>query len=143
MNLAIKVGPSVRLLNVGFASDQMQIIAAAAATAVESRWSRGQNVYDLPAKPLAAAYGRRKIKKTGSGVRNMRLTGALIAAHGPTRIGANYAVVGFSTQSESAKAWINQEIEPMFGLSPNDKAVIAPVIEELHDMNVANMKVRA
>lgn len=142
MNFSLKIGRSTRLLNLGFSAPQMRIVAEAAARAEEDRWRRGQNVHDLAAKPLSARYARRKQRKGGSPIRDMRLTGALITAHQPTRITENYAVVDFSSAQQSEKAWINQEIEEMVGLSPADKILVSQVIDELHQVNVKKMKVR-
>jgi hypothetical protein len=138
--ISIKETSRPRLSVPGFSPDQMREIGDFARAEEITRISHGLNINDLPAKPLARWYARRKQKAGGQPVRDLRLTGAMLRAREVTGAETNQAVLSFTDPAQEAKAEANERIEPMFGISPQSKRDLDAHMEEQFAESVRRIK---
>jgi hypothetical protein len=108
-----------RLEPVKFSRDQMARIGAVQVQAQRERIEGGQNVYDMPARPLNPAYAKQKRQAGAQPIRNMRLTGATLDAM-KVESEDNQATVEFASDTAERRAYLSNSIDPMFGISPTD-----------------------
>lgn len=126
MNYRVNVKSTPQVVLPGIPAGQMASFGEHAIAVEGRRILRGMNIYDEAAAPLTRGYARRKQRAGQPPIRNLRLTGALLAARVVTRAEDGKVRVGFGTQPEQRiKAHTNQEREPQFGLSPLDKHEVA------------------
>lgn len=105
-------------------------------TVVRPRIASAVNVNDAPAKPLSTKgkrYQRYFYIKKAKGlnpVRDLRFTGAMMAAAKVVDATNNQVRIGFDNPDASRKASFNQRRDPMFWWSPNDQAKIADIVKK-------------
>jgi hypothetical protein len=121
----------------GFTPDQMRAFGVGCINEMEGRLARGQNIYDQAAEPLTARYLKAKIKVGASPLRDLRLTGQTLESLAVIDADEKHVKVGFNNADAYKKALFSQNIEPMFGLSPNNEQA---VVERVHDVLVENLK---
>jgi hypothetical protein len=120
IELQVGIRHSIRLGSLAFSRDDLSAIAGALVDSERYRIARGINVNDHPAKPLSAAYEKQKLRAGARPIRDLRLSGLTMSSFGVLEISEGRAVIGFSGAEANKRAAINQTIEPMVGISPND-----------------------
>jgi hypothetical protein len=103
-----------------FTPQRMAEIAAPVAKSIVDRIYRGENLNDLPAKPLSARYARAKQIKGRQPIRNWVWGGYTLAALHVLDTRDNQALIGFSDPLSNKKAYINNAREQQFGTSRRD-----------------------
>lgn len=146
MSVTIRQTSRPRVMIPSFAEPQMQQIVEFARQQEAQRIARAQNISDAPAKPLTtriphqggAPYAQQKRKLTGNAVRDLRLTGQMLAARVASVIDRLHSVIRFSDPRQAQKAFINEAREPQLGLSPANKQVVDGLVREMFAENVRN-----
>lgn len=132
----IKVTKRVTLGSVGFSGRQMNTLAQATVDAMRVRWSKGLDVNDTPAKPLGKGYARRKQRRGGAAVPDLRLTGQLIASLRVLQAENGRALIGFRDDLAILKAYANHQRRRQIGISPNDAASVRPLAVDMLQDNI-------
>lgn len=123
-SMDIRIQRPLRLVIPRFSSEQTRQFAEKARQQIDTRLSNGMNVHDSPAKPLKPGYAKRKQRSGGSGIRDLKLTGAMLDAFQVESANPLSAEIGFTDDAQRLKASANEHFEDMVGFSPNDKETI-------------------
>lgn len=100
-------------------------IAETAIQAEHDRVIEAVNVFDRPAKPLAHRYATIKKRQGGKPIRDLTLTGDMLRSRTIESVDGNEIKIAFADDREAEKAFKNDQIEPMTGLSPRDEEKVA------------------
>ena len=140
--LRIRLKQSARFMTPQFTAEEMRGIGEYVRDLNLARWDRAMNVQDQRAKGLQVSkperidksgkiyflaprgYAIQKSRKGGRNIRDWKLTGAMRKALRVIDAAAGRVLVGWSDEPMFLRATYNQAIEPMFGISPNDKTAL-------------------
>jgi hypothetical protein len=128
-----------------FSPREMVSLAESLRSAIFMRLDQALDVYDAPAKPLAERYAKYKQRRTGSGVRDLKLTGETRRAIKVLSAGPNRAVLGpmkgyknawrlkagKSALTYSQLLFLKNRQSPQWGVSPNDERALAAAINRI------------
>jgi len=106
-------------------------IGAKAIQVVTTRVSRGVGLNDRRMKPLSPQWAAAKRKLGQPPIRNMMFSGSMLGAMTVVEAQDDRVMIGFTRQSENAKASANQDRTPWYGVSRNDEAVIYRYADDL------------
>lgn len=105
--------------DVSFSQAEMVVIGTVVARGVAERTAEGRNIFDNAAKPLTPRYKRAKVKKGGKPIRDLRLTGNMMAALDVLRASENRCTVGVAGPEMGQRAGFNQALDPWMGIAPS------------------------
>lgn len=105
--------------NIGFSAGEMIVIGTVVANGVKARTAEGRNIFDNEAKALTPRYKRQKVRKGGKPIRDLRLSGDMMAALDVLRASDNRCVVGVQGGALGQRAGFNQAIDPWLGIAPS------------------------
>jgi hypothetical protein len=123
-----------------FSLQQLGEIAGVAIAAEESRISQAINVHDQPARPLSLRYAKSKVKAGGQPVRDLHLTGDMLASLRVVDLESNSATVGFADPGQEAKARHNERFENMLGVSPADETQVDSDVRNIFAGNLKRLQ---
>ena len=130
----IKVStPSAESLRIRYTPDDLMAITTTAERQLRERLARGENVNDRKAKDLTkryAAYKQRR-QRGAAPIRNLRLTGKTLANMKSSNFTETHGEIGFTDGEAIKRMLYNQNIDPGFGLSPNDMGPTMAVANEV------------
>lgn len=119
------VKKQLRLDRLTFEQRQMREIGEAGLVDVKRRIRDARNTEDQPSKRLKPGYAKRKQKRGLPGVRNLALSGKMLANLTLRTVSENKARAGLTSRKERAKGLANTQIEPFLLYSPaNERAVL-------------------
>jgi len=121
-----------------FTHGDLEDLAHAALGLESSRVAGAINIHDQPARALSKAYEKRKVKAGGKPIRDLHLTGHMLAARAITDTGDKSVTIGFNDGLQYAKAAQNEKHENMLGPSPADKHQLD---EHAHEILQANIRI--
>lgn len=133
---SIKVTKRITLGPVGFSGQQMNTLASATVAAMVARWGRGLDVNDSPAPPLGRGYSRRKQRRGGQAIPDLRYTGQLIASLRVLEAESGRAKIGFRDDRSILKAYANHQRRNQIGISPGDAAAVRPLALDMLQQNI-------
>ena len=119
-----------------FSHGDLEDLAHEALGLESSRLAGAINIHDQPAKPLSKKYLKAKVKAGGQPVRDLYLTGNMLAARTITDTGDKSVTIGFNDGLQYAKAAQNEKHENMLGPSPNDTRHIDDRAHEILHANI-------
>jgi len=125
-----------------FSQEQMHEIGQFSVDGELQRLGHGINAQDQPSRPLKPSYAKQKEKAGAQPVRDLRLTGAMLTARQVTEVSDNTVTVGFTDPLQEAKAAHNEQIEPMLGVSPENKRQLDEYVHETFRANVRKINGR-
>lgn len=105
--------------DIGFSAGEMIVIGTVVANGVKARTAEGRNAFDNEAKALTPRYKRQKARKGGKPIRDLRLSGDMMAALDVLRASDNRCVVGVQGPDLGQRAGFNQAIDPWMGIAPS------------------------
>jgi hypothetical protein len=98
------------------------------------------NIFGQPRPPLAEKYAERKRRSGRRPVRDMRKTGATLAAKNVLQAEADAsgvtATVGIRGSKEYLKALFAQNVDPWFGLTPREVRLVQDRADNILDFNI-------
>jgi hypothetical protein len=133
MSAPVRITDRPQLAVPDFSQSEMQTFARTAIAEEYNRTARGINADDLPARPLGAKYAKLKQARGREPIRDLRLTGAMMASRGILESGPNAVAVGFADPRSYLKAAVNEALEPMLGISPHDEQIVDALIHRVFD----------
>jgi hypothetical protein len=98
---------------------------------IKDRLDRGQTIYDAAALPLTENYLRRKQRRAGTALRDLRLTGRTRRGMKVIEAGVNYAIIGFSDAEAWNRVRWNNFRSRQWGVSPRNEKDLMAAIEEV------------
>ncbi len=117
--------------NVEFSRADMLKIGAKAIGCITDRVKLGRNVNDRQMKSLRKNYAKKKAAMGQPPIRNMMYSGSMLGSLVVVRADDKSVEIGFTRQSELAKAQTNQDRSDWFGASDNDEGKIGLFAEKL------------
>jgi hypothetical protein len=117
----IKVTQRPDIKGVSFSESDLHEIGEYAVQAIKDRNALGVDIFDHSAKPLSDRYRKRKEKLGRPGIRDVRLTGNMLGSLQVTEASAGHVVISVKGSTPYRKGIFNQNIDPWFGLSPEDE----------------------
>ena len=128
-----------------FSPREMISIAESLKQTIFMRLDQALDVYDAPAKPLAAGYAKFKQKRTGRNVRDLNLTGETRRAIKVLSAGPNRAVLGplrafkqawrlkagKSVLTYSQVLFLNNRRSLQWGVSPRDEQELQKAVNRM------------
>ena len=110
----------------------MERLGAIAIEHERERLARGLNANDEPARPLSPKYVKQKQRAGLVAIRNLMLTGQLLASRRITSATDTSVSVEFTDDRDRLKAEQNDRIEQMTGQSPESKAAVLAELRKLY-----------
>lgn len=144
-------GGKVRLLGVGFQKYQMLRLGSLALKDLKRRVQEGKGVNDEPMPPLKVqqvrpgsvtaslerGYPRLKRRRGRKPIRDLTLTGAMLANLTIRSASPNEVKFGLTKQKEREKALANERRYPWLGWSPSNVNTVMKEAEKMFKVQVA------
>ena len=105
----------------GLSANQARQVGEYAIELERERLARGLDIKDQPAKDLTAAYQKQKQRAGQPPIRNLVLTGRMLASRSVIQAADNSVQIGFSDSAMYQRAQVNESIDPELGISPSGK----------------------
>lgn len=115
---------------VGFSPTTMARLGRVLLDSITARLDRAQDVYDASAPPLALKYQGFKLRKYGSGVRDLKKTGRTRRGMNVLEAGQNYAVIGFTDTEAAFRVRLNNRLSRQWGVSPANSQAITTAVRQ-------------
>lgn len=109
-----------RFLVVGFSAREMSTFGQELLGDIKTRIARGMDVNDKPAIPLSPKYATWKARNAPPAIRNLRVTGATMAALRVMNVQDNSVTIGFSNPKSARIGAENSNKSKQIGASEND-----------------------
>src|SRR3954454_14721205 len=138
----IRVGMRPRIVIPGFSENQMRSFGEFAIVEMEEPNSQAINVLGQPARPLSERYRKYKAGRGLRPVRDMQKTGALHKAIQVTESSGSRVKVDIVGAGEQRKGYINQNLDPWFGLSHENEESLLGNIQSVFGDNVRKVNER-
>lgn len=114
----------------GFSADTMLRFAGELNSSIAQRMDRAQDIYDNAALALTPDYAKSKMKKVGSAIRDLRLTGRTRRGMRPLSAAQNVAIIGFSDPVAMNRIQINNRRVRQYGVSPVNRQHLYNVVHQ-------------
>lgn len=126
MEVSVKVTARPRIEVPDLTAENLRSVGAVAEQKIESRVDSAspRDVRGRPAPPLRPSYQQRKLRRGLRGVRDLHLTGELLAEMGVYRARKGYVYVGFRSSKQYMKGLRQQQKYEWFGLSDTEEAAV-------------------
>lgn len=108
----------LRLDLLNFKQQQVYELGNVGLAAVKERLAAGRGPDDGPAKPLAEAYKKYKLRRGGSDKRDLKFSGAMLENLKIRVVSERHARAGVTTRKARIRAWANQQREAWLVFSP-------------------------
>lgn len=114
----------------GFSADSMLRFAGELNSSITQRLDRAQDIHDGSALALTERYAKYKLKKLGSAIRDLRMTGRTRRGMRPLSASQNKAVIGFSDPVAMNRVQVNNRRVRQYGVSPVNREHLYNVVHQ-------------